>query len=412
MKKIILFLFFLNLNHIVLKAQNEEYSYFFAHYSFSDNTPFEVVVCKTESFKWVSDKVTGMSNINYVPEANFRKWVTNSFGDNLRGIAFYPAENAEKAINYYKSIVLTYQQSGTPFKNSSYCNSIYTIKYNEPAKKVQPNTIKTNTISSNNNSQESKLSPSSKPSSNNSTSETTSQRQYREQQELVAQLNRQSQAQSKQVVENATELVGLVGNMLATNRADREKKLAKKEEEKMIEKERLEQRRLNYLGIIRDNEEKANEGDTSAMNKIGWSYICLDDYDNARFWYFKSANLKNSNGMIGMAKTLLYSMLSKVKIIRIGRNNNLEDSLKIQIDWLKKAASLGNITAYNYLLSYLKGQIGSDREGEFTFHNADNLYPWSTLKGNKEIINFFKTEASRMQPLAFNFLEYYYFKES
>ena len=64
------------------------------------------------------------------------------------------------------------------------------------------------------------------------------QRIYQEQQARIAETQRRSQEQSEQFVDNATELIGMVGNIIQQNRADREKKEARQEEEAQRERER------------------------------------------------------------------------------------------------------------------------------------------------------------------------------
>lgn len=236
-------------------AQNEIYSYYFAVYEVGDG-PMELMACKTQPYQYVSEKVTGMSGIGLIPEAKFRTWLNNTYGNKITSSAFYPATSADQAIGYYKDHVATYQQSKSQFKNSSYCPSIYTIAYVAPQKKATTNSNQNgNSGSTSNNT----YSTNTGSSNSSTTNETDAQRQYREQRERIAAKQKADAEFSEQLVHGTTELVGMIGNMAAQNRKDREKKEAKKEAaklEKEEQKKRDEEQRKRYIAI---RQEKINE---------------------------------------------------------------------------------------------------------------------------------------------------------
>ena len=64
------------------------------------------------------------------------------------------------------------------------------------------------------------------------------QRIYQEQQTRIAETQRRSQQQSEEFVDNATELIGMVGNLIEQGRINREKKEAKEAEQRQREQQR------------------------------------------------------------------------------------------------------------------------------------------------------------------------------
>jgi TPR repeat protein len=402
------FLFIILIAYAIPASAQEVYTYYYASYQVEGGMR-EMMVCKTTPFKWVDDKVSGMSQVNYVPEANFRNWLERTYGGKTAGRDFYPCTSAEQAINYYKDFAATYQQGHSPFKNSAYCSSIYSITYVAPTNNTTSNT------SSGNNSNGSTSNSTTSTTSNNYTqtttnstpTETASQRQYREQQERVAQIQQQSEVQSKQFVQNATELVGMVGNVLADAKAAREKKLEKKEAEQEAEKQRIELEKLKNLGIIKDNMPQAEAGDITAINTVASSYFWISDFEAARSWYMKSANKNSIEGMIGMAKVSAASIGTKWKVIKSGNlEQELEDSLQVSVRWYIKAANLGSDEAYKTLFNYFRNKL-SDETGDI-----GNTRPWSTLKGNKEIFNSLISGANKMHAAPLKYLNIYYYKET
>jgi hypothetical protein len=234
---ITLVFFFLSFQSIF----SQTYSYCFITY-IGDDTRY-MSVCAIEPFSPLKEKqIDGYDR----PEANFRSWLKNSFSE-VSGIAYYFAVTKEEAIGYYKSNQPAYQSFGREYKKSTYCPTIFWIPYVE---KVKNETKSTNSTNSSNNSSITAPSYGTSSPTNSTTTETASQRQYREQQERSAETQRQNEAASKQFVSDATELVGMLGNMFASNSAAREKKLERKEaerKEKEAQKIKSEENRKIYL---------------------------------------------------------------------------------------------------------------------------------------------------------------------
>lgn len=414
MKKLF-FLFMILIAYAIPASAQEIYTYYYASYQVEGGMR-EMMVCKTTPFKWVDDKVSGMSQVNYVPEANFRNWLERTYGGKTAGRDFYPCTSAEQAINYYKDFAATYQQGHSPFKNSAYCSSIYSITYVAQTNNTTSNTSSGNTSNgSTSNSTTSTTSNNSTQTTTTSTpTETASQRQYREQQERVAQIQQQSEVQSKQFVQNATELVGMVGNVLADAREAREKKLAKKEAAQEAEKQRIELEKLKTLEKIKDNMPQAEAGDITAINTIAYCYRQLSDFETARIWYMKSVDKNSIEGMIGMANVTNYNILTKWKLIKGGNlKQELKDSIQVPVGWYKKAANLGSSEAYHYLISYFLNRFIMDEEnGKVKFTDIANLFPWNTLKGDKEILNSLIAGANKMHTVPLQYLNTIYEKEA
>lgn len=374
-------------------SAQETYTHYFAVYGIG-NDMIEVMVCQTEPYQYVSDKVTGMNGITLVPEAKFRRWIMGRYGNKISQSAFYPAVSAEQAINYYKDHVATYQQSKSKYQNSSYCTSIFSIPYVEPAKKPTSNTSTNNTARSIYNSSQSTPSDNSTSNSNSSTNESASQRQYRVQQERVAETKRQSEAQSKELVEGTTELVGMVGNMLASNRADREKKQAKKEaarvfaaEQKAKEVEAAADRKSTIEYYLKDEEnmnidrmqrlyvlyhhennfveskkwlKKATNalevrlqatGDSSILETLATSNKYYEgDFNDALKWMIRAANYFDKLEYISSVGQFYYNGGFDW---RTGAKGNVNASQAIY--WLTKAADRGNQTSMGLLTNIYDG---------------------------------------------------------
>lgn len=77
------------------------------------------------------------------------------------------------------------------------------------------------------------------------------QRIYQQNQQRIAETQRRSQEQSEQFVNNATELIGLVGNIFEQNRIEREKKEAKQEAAAQRERERRQEEADRVAEIAR-----------------------------------------------------------------------------------------------------------------------------------------------------------------
>lgn len=77
------------------------------------------------------------------------------------------------------------------------------------------------------------------------------QRIYQQNQQRIAETQRRSQQQSEQFVNNATELIGLVGNIFEQNRIEREKKEAKQEAAAQRERERRQEEADRVAEIAR-----------------------------------------------------------------------------------------------------------------------------------------------------------------
>jgi TPR repeat protein len=138
-------------------------------------------------------------------------------------------------------------------------------------------------------------SSSTKTSSNSSvgTTESASQRQYRQQQELITETQRQSEDQSKEFVNNATELVGLVDNIFASNSADREKRLAKKAAAKDFEVQQKAKMEEDIAADNRGIEYRNSLGDNITIDQIQSQYRDLHKYgknEEAKIWLKKATN--------------------------------------------------------------------------------------------------------------------------
>lgn len=77
------------------------------------------------------------------------------------------------------------------------------------------------------------------------------QRIYQQNEQRIAETQRRSQEQSEQFVNNATELIGLVGNIFEQNRIEREKKEAKQEAAAQRERERRQEEADRVAEIAR-----------------------------------------------------------------------------------------------------------------------------------------------------------------
>lgn len=240
-----------------------------------------------------------------------------------------------------------------------------------------------------------------------------SERRYDEQANTVEYYKKQSIENAQQTVNAATELGSLLSNTIETNRRIREKKEMKKEAEAAYERKQQEIKKLNLLGIIRDNIAKAEKGDVVAMNTVADAYLRLNETENARFWYFNSAHLNSDAGFLGLANIVNAGTNSRIKIIQFGKiRNEMVDSLKIEVGWLKKAASLGNVEAFEKLKSYHQNYISFNLANKLEIIYTSNLHPWKTLKDDKDLLDFFTTEANKMQVVPLVFLNSLYHKKS
>jgi len=210
--------------------------------------------------------------------------------------------------------------------------------------------------------------------------ESASQRQY-QQQERNTETQRQSEEQSKEFVNNATELVGLVGNVFASNSADREKRQAKKAAAKAYEEE-----------------EKAKKIEASIDRKNRIAYYLnnvedIDDYGMERLYtiYFEDYNLKESRIWLKRATTSLakeYEETGDLTILKKLADSNL--TYRGSFDDVVKWTSLA--TEHFDDFKYIK------KLGELYYHGGfnDNIFaePNDVTKVNPEKAIYWLTKAA------------------
>lgn len=405
MKKLFSLLFFVLIFNIT-HAQNETYTHYFVTYML-DNMAVEMAVCRTESYKYVSDDATGMRGVSLIPEANFRKWLQSQYGSRVGGIAFYACTSAEQGINYYKNHAETYQ-GHTPFTNSSYCSSIFTITYKAPQKPAA-----SNSSTSTNNSSYTKPNTTSTTNSNNSnvpntpsttqtkttttTGSTYQQRQaaieaeelrkYNEQRERIGESQKRSQALDNQIVQGTTELVGLIGNIAAQNRKEREKKEAKKEAERraVVNEKQAEKQEIYdiFNSSAQRNLQAFASGDEDASIEVGYAKLRLDKPDQAEKWYGEAAERGDVRGMNGMAEVAQYRI---EKLLEYGsyksNKKQIEDLKTLMLQWYEKAVNAGSVEACSTIVMHYKGYVTSGA----IIKNCSFL----ALKGDQRIIAILK----------------------
>jgi TPR repeat protein len=236
------------------------------------------------------------------------------------------------------------------------------------------------------------------------TTESASQRQYRQQQERIAETQRQSQEQSKEFVNNATELVGLVGNMFASNSADREKKEAKKEalreEQRKADAKQLENTTNEYLAIAYHNRNAATAGDRAAIYKMGNSYLRIDDIDESIKWFQKGIDLKQPESMAGMAKVYL----AKVNHANnSGDKNAYSEALNKAFYWYEEAAYNGSVEALEFYMKVSGDWMSRHVEADAYYRGKSNALILS-IKQNDRYIKVLKDNVGRY-PFALHLLE-------
>ena len=213
---------------------------------------------------------------------------------------------------------------------------------------------------------------------------------YNEQRQRIADQRKADEAASQQFAQNATELVGLVGNALADARAEREKKEARKEAERAQQRKKAQEMEDFRNSQMLIHLEKANNGDFDAMVLLGEDYIRLSEAENAETWFRKVAARGDVRGMLGMAQVVQLPISKALKKESGGESKKeMVDQLAMAVSWYEKAAYAGSITAVKELISIYLGSP---------------VFPYKTMKKDEKIIAILNKSAEMGYAVPLRFL--------
>lgn len=166
-------------------------------------------------------------------------------------------------------------------------------------------------------------------------------------------------------------------------------------------------RHTNYEEALRWANKAAAQNDAYAYYVLGrmheWGYVVIKDYDAAKGYYLKAANMGCTDGFCGLGGLYLLGKgvnkdISKsVNYYREAANKNnckaiffisscyfsglgVEKNADEAVKWLKKGAEFGDLTCINELAHTYRNGLGIAKD----YNNAFKWYKISAEKGNED----------------------------
>jgi TPR repeat protein len=206
-------------------------------------------------------------------------------------------------------------------------------------------------------------------------------KKYNELRERIAESQKQNQELSNQLVQGTTELAGMLSNIFAQNRRDREKREAKKDAERLAVAQEAQAKKQEWDDLFSWSAQRHLEafaaGEESAAVELGYDKLILDKPDEAEKWYGQAAERGDVRGMMGMSDVTLYR-LDKLTKNGVKRNDKkqIEEMKSLMLHWQEQAVMAGSIEACSTLVAY---------------YRADpKMTSFALLKGDERIISILK----------------------